>query len=330
MSARSFAMRGGALAAVVAIAAVGSSCGADFDPGSRITDLRVMAVRADVPYAKPGEAVNLDSLWFDPHMKDPARSRQWAWATCVDPIASDVVSCLQSIAQEVQRTHKPPQLIIGNDQDVFKLTVPADAISRLPPEARRSAIVGVITIVCPGTIQLPKDFSQLSRTDLPIKCVGAGGVDLPIDQWVLGIKRIFVRGNDRNANPKVARVTWDGADWPKDEIKEVSACSDDGNRYDKCVDQEHHDVALTLTDDSYESGTDEFGTSFQEQVIVEYYATEGLFEHDVKVAKQPTTGFAARQQSRAPANEGGIITVFMVAHDNRGGVAWEERKVHVK
>ncbi len=51
-----------------------SGCGADFDPGSRVTGLRVLAVRADNPYAAPGETVKIDTLWYD--ALDPDRTQR--------------------------------------------------------------------------------------------------------------------------------------------------------------------------------------------------------------------------------------------------------------
>ena len=38
-----------------------AACTSDFDPGSRVTSLRVLAVRADLPLAHPGEEVQLDT-----------------------------------------------------------------------------------------------------------------------------------------------------------------------------------------------------------------------------------------------------------------------------
>ena len=54
------------LAALVSLGALTGCEDNDFDPGSRVTSLRVLAQQADNPYARPGEAIHLTSLSHDP------------------------------------------------------------------------------------------------------------------------------------------------------------------------------------------------------------------------------------------------------------------------
>jgi hypothetical protein len=54
------------LAAITAIAGASAACSTDFDPSSRVAGLRVLAVRADQPYAPPGATVQLTALAVDP------------------------------------------------------------------------------------------------------------------------------------------------------------------------------------------------------------------------------------------------------------------------
>ena len=311
---------------LVALGIATSGCGGDFDPGSRITGLRVLAVKAedDKTYAHPGEKVQLTALWNaskDDNGGDVGT--QWAWATCVNPSSSTVLGCFQKLIEDVQKTGVRPDFGIGVNKDVFTFTVPTDALSQLPPEARRNALVGVITIVCSGELTPTPETSPDART-VPFQCK-AGDRVLGLDEYIAGFKRIFIREKDRNLNPKPSQITWDGQPWDdKEPFKTITACDTDGNRYDRCTDADHHDVAMVLTDDSYESGKDEYGVDFTEQVIVEYYATEGLFEHDVRIAKDPHTAFVGRTQSK-----GKTVTLWFVAHDNRGGVTWATRKVVV-
>ena len=71
-------------------------CAADFDPGSRVNSFRVLGQEMDVPFAKPGETVNISSLSYDPQ----GRSVTWAWGACVNPDASTVEGCLNKIATD--------------------------------------------------------------------------------------------------------------------------------------------------------------------------------------------------------------------------------------
>ncbi|GAC1353061.1 MAG: hypothetical protein NVSMB1_22400 [Polyangiales bacterium] len=311
-----------AVAAVLMVAGMTGSCGADFEPGSRITSLRVMAVRAkdDKTFAHPGETVELEALWYDPLEK--TRNSQWAWAICVNPSSSTVFGCIQKIASDVAKTQQPPAVSLGANLDVFKFKVPDDTLSGLPTEARRNSIIGVIAIACPGVLKISSP-TEPSR-GLPLRCLDDAGNELGLDGFIAGIKRIFIRETDRNHNPVPARVTFDGADWPSADVKEVSACDTSGNRFDRCS-GEKHEVGIEVTTESFEHGTDEFGADFQEQLIAQYYSTEGLFEHDIRIAKDPNSAFAARSQSK-----GQTLKLWFVARDNRGGVVWEQRQVHVK
>src|SRR5262249_38686242 len=147
---------------------------------------------------------------------------------------------------------------------------------------------------------------------------------LGTDEYVVGVKRVFVRATDRNENPTIVKVTWDGADWPETEVKTASSCATNGHKFDDCAASLRHVVAAIVSPASVESGVDSFGTPFQEQVVIEHYATEGIFEHDVRVSTDAATGWVARS-----AAAGLTVTLWFVAHDSRGGVAWTERQVQV-
>lgn len=303
------------------------ACGADADPGSRVTGLRVLAVRADKPYARPGDTVTLQTLWYDGLDPDGTqRARTSAWATCVNPSSSSVVACFAKIAEDAAATGRPPEfgINLSGVPDTFTVSVPSDTIARLPEPARVYAEVGVVFIVCPGTLKLPDPQAGFVPGTFPIQCIDEAGRSLGLDEFEAGLKRVFVRTKDTNANPVIDSITWDGEAWPASDTKSVSACETDGNRYDRCDASLAHQVAVNVTPDSFESGTDEFGASFTEQLIAQYYATEGIFEYDVKVAKAPLTGWVARSKAR-----GSTIRMWLVARDSRGGVSWEERKVTV-
>jgi hypothetical protein len=318
----------GSLAALAGIASLATlvACGDDAAPGSRISTLRVIAVRADKPYAKPGDVVKLDALWWDGLDPDHTkRARTWAWATCVNPTGTGIADCLTKIVQDAATTGKPPQFAFGSDLDTFQLTVPDDALSSLPPQARTYAEVGVVLIVCPGTLQLPDAQTKLSPGAFPVQCLDADGRSLRLDEFEAGLKRVFVRATTPNSNPTIASVSWDGATWAPGDVKTASACATDGNRYDRCDGSLTHRIAANVTPESFESGTDEFGQTYEEQLVAQYYSTEGIFEYDVKVAKAPESGWVARS-----AAKGTTVRMWLVVRDNRGGVSWEERQVKVE
>src|SRR5215469_11844801 len=137
------------LAAGIALIA---GCGADFDPSSRVTGPRVLAVRADLPYAPPGATVQLSALAVDP----AARPLTWGWGTCVDPGSSDVVTCIDGLDWST--------FTIAPDTPDFTVTIPLDTIDRMPKEARDRASVGVVTVVCPGDLAVASPPLTIAAT----------------------------------------------------------------------------------------------------------------------------------------------------------------------
>jgi hypothetical protein len=289
------------------------ACSAEFDPPSRVTGLRVLAVRADEPYAPPGDTVQLQALAVDP----AGRPLQWGWGTCVDPPSSDVVDCIDGADW--------PGFAIAADAPTHAVVIPADAIDRLPPDARARSSVGVIGVVCPGDLSLVSPPASIRATGvLPFVCRDHDtGRILQPDEYEAGVKRIFVRATDRNANPVIENVTWDGQSWPDMSVRDAEPCATDGNSLSGCDGVLHHVGALAAPG-SAESGVDSFGIHFNEQVIVQYYATEGTFADSVRIASDPVTRWTARDQSR-----GRTVTMWMVLRDDRGGVDWTSRTVNV-
>jgi hypothetical protein len=305
------------LPVLVALAVV--ACGSEFDPGSRVTTLRLLAVHADHPFAAPGETVALDALAFDPYGGTPPVT--WAWSTCVNPAVASATGCLEKLAQDAAGG-APLVRSMGIDQKTFSFTVPVDAISSLPREAAAGAHLGVITVACPGRLGLRAPDSGA----LPFVCSDAtSGRDLALDEYVIGVKRIFVRTADRNQNPIIDRVTWDGDEWAEADVKQVSPCETTGNDFADCEGADQHAVAAVAASESYEAGIDEYGTPFTEQLIAQYYATEGIFENDTRIARDPATHWVARTVA-----SGRTLSLFFVVRDNRGGVAWATRSVSVR
>src|SRR5688572_9663624 len=68
-----------------------AACGGDFDPSSRVSKMRVLAVKSDLPFAKKGETVTLDVLTHDP----AGRKATFAFALCKNPQSSSVLECLR-------------------------------------------------------------------------------------------------------------------------------------------------------------------------------------------------------------------------------------------
>ena len=96
-------------------------------------------------------------------------------------------------------------------------------------------------------------------------------------------------------------------------------------RFTDCTGGDQPSIAVTPAADAQEMGTDEFGTTFSEQLIVQNYGTEGAFEFDVRRGASPGGKWVARHGA-----SGTDQTLWFVLHDDRGGVSWATRTVHVR
>ena len=151
-----------------------TACDADFVPGSRIDKLRMLAVQASAPFAKPGERVAFEPLLASPN----AEPVSWAFAICSQPSASSVESCLHALDGPFR----------DFDPELAELQLDVDA----PSEQAGAKLLGVVLVACPGTIEAGMTLA------VPVVCLGAEGKPLPLDQFEVGMKRIFVRAEERN------------------------------------------------------------------------------------------------------------------------------------
>lgn len=303
------------LAALLAL----QGCGADFDPGTQVQSLRVLAVQADTPFAAPGDTVRLQALSHDPD----SRPITWAWAACENPASSSVEGCLIDIAQDAVQSGASPLISMGVAEDSIDFTIPADVLDDVTPQGRPQALVGLLSIACPGTLDLVTEPTR--SNPLPFRCTDDQDNQLTLHDYVVGIKRVFLRETDTNDNPVIESITFDGEDWPEAELKEVDACDTDEFTFDDCEGKGDHRIAAVLSPSSFQSGVDEFGRDFTEQLIVQHYTTDGIFKDEIRVGADSETQWVARSGSAGSEQK-----LWFVARDDRGGVAWAERRVTVR
>jgi hypothetical protein len=166
-------------------------------------------------------------------------------------------------------------------------------------------------VVCPGTI-------QAGNTDtLPIACVDAEGNALPLDEFEVGLKRIFVRDSGLNHNPQIQSVSLDGADWSEQAVPSATCKQQPCRAY---ADQK----IVVRADGASEQSVDLQGLPISEQAVVQFYATGGEFDDDVKLASEADNQWHARAE-----DAGKRITFWFVVRDDRGGVSWVQRSLQV-
>lgn len=280
--------------------ALATGCEDSLAPSSRLSNLRLIALEADKPAVEPGETVNLRALYADPD----ADTLQWGYALCDGASSSAALDCLRAL--------DPSTLMIAENQTEFSFTMPE-------PSARgeRPVSVGVAVIVCPGEIV------KGDTHGVPVACE-VGGKPLGVNDFELGVKRIFYAAGGPNQNPQIARILFDGEAWPEGETKSVVACPRDTEDVEDCKAPFRHKLRLEPEEGATETFVDNDGKRVEEQVVTQFYATGGTFEFDVRTIDDASTRFIARK-----SDAGNTLTMHFVIRDSRGGVSWQTRELDV-
>jgi len=183
------------LAAIVAGALALSACSETLTAQSVVSDLRVVAVRADPPTAAPGDTVLIDALVVDPFGEDRSLTR--LWAACVNPPADNPARCLQVGVPTV----------LGEAESV-QVQVPVDALAD-----RESGVLGVLLYLCAG--------GTPTITDTDVECVGAGA------SQILAVKRVRIEATAANTNPGIETILLDGESFDEADMPVLDRCGRD-------------------------------------------------------------------------------------------------------
>jgi hypothetical protein len=309
-----------------------ANCGNDFDPVSKVESVRILASRADKPYAKPGDSVELDLLAADGR-KDPATPMALFWipTPCVDPPDEAYDNCYPAFEGTFARgVDLTSQLVSGPR---LSLAIPGDILAR--SASTQSGVpyanVFAFSIACAGHVEYVGQRGS-SRQAVPFACFDAGGSELGADDFVFAYSRVFVFADRSNANPVIEAVTLDGQ--PIDpavglaldpcatpsKTGETSTCPT--STLDVVVPSSSQEI------DPSDIGLD--GNLLREGLWVDYYVTGGKVRDDVRILYDTRLGrVASSTEFEAPA-AGGDSTMWAVVHDNRGGVSWTEIPIHTR
>ncbi len=358
MRARSLALLG--LLAVTAAAALGIACGGGaFDPQSKVTSVRMFGVRADKPYAKPGETVSLEVLATDAR-KDKALPLKIFWipVVCINPREDLYYACFLpsglpdgGTIDGGSRLEAPFPPDGGADADAgagsgrglssipvgidlsaflpqgprFSFRMPDDVIQTRPGLPSYGLAI-VFNIACAGQVRLAQRVGSAPQ-QVPIQCTDQDGVLLSPDDYVIGINRVYAYSDRTNTNPVVDRITLDGVDVDPQQGITVDRCTAKRKADCKAV-----KLDVKVGETSWEPDPKADGTGTQrEQIWVTYYSDRGELKDDARLLFDATKGRVSESdvELRAPYDPGDG-TIWAVVHDNRAGAAFITLPLHVK
>ncbi len=333
-----------ACAALVGIAA---ACVADFDPQSKIGSVRILASRADKPYAKPGEAVHLEVLAVDGRT-DKTRPMKMFWLpfVCENPRNDAYYACFAPPSRDagagdadaggagaVLGLLRPgvdltPFLKTGPAYDI---TMPKDAVTS---HAHVDGVDGpyglalVFNVACAGHLEIVAADPSTGVQQVPIACFDEEENQVDPSQYVIGFTRVYAYDDRLNQNPVIDHLTFEGNPVDLAHGIDVDHCTTALRR--DCPEKK---IDIAVPDTSWElnpSDKDTNGTVRHEQVWASYFSSVGQLEGDARLLYDPAQGKVDGSEVKyQPPNEIGDGTLWIVVHDNRGGANWVEVPLHV-
>jgi hypothetical protein len=339
-----------------------SGCGGGFDPQSELNSLRVLGVQKDRPYVVPGESVTLTLHWYDASENreqtiggaSMARPVERLWLPpCISPPGNLFYACFEQYAQ--MDVSALAELGTG---DSFSIDVPSDLLSRQPtppPGQPLFATIFGFFVVCAGRIGFDP---TVEAGAIPIVCLDQDDNPLGADDFVIGYTTLYAFANGlRNANPVIDGFEIAGKDalFCRDRVEAeedvglcvpntdpidldcnelgaacVASCEDDGDpacpdidvrpRIDQAMNAERDEVSRLYYD-----------RDVGEQMWINYYTDRGGLKSEVRLLSDAVSGWNEDYGTTFYApREPGPVTIWAVAHDNRGGVAWAEARIQVE
>jgi hypothetical protein len=351
-----------ALVVVPLVSFLWAACGGGgFEPASKIKGLRVLALQKEPAYPHPGETVDLKLLYWDGKAAEGSpRKLQFTFFQCDNPPGDFYYACFAPGQFRPLMEAPPPAPDAGAPADASDDVagdgdIPEASIDAAPeadagaPSGDELIVEKRITIPARDAIVLDKDPTDYGlryvfftacaghigtvaagANALPIACLDDANVQLGPDDFVPGYSAVYVYDTLRNANPIVAPDLEITSPAPgPDGLRHVPHCAASDRSACPAYDVKAAiDIAQSAETDP--EATDGNGNVLKEQVWVAYHSTDGDFTNSLRLVNDATTGPNPDHGTkfRAP-DKPGIVRLFAVVHDNRGGVAWAIGKLIV-
>ncbi|MGK4005266.1 hypothetical protein WMF31_21735 [Sorangium sp. So ce1036] len=357
-----------ALLFALSMMALGAPCcaGGGLSPASEVAGLRVLSVTADLPYALPGEDVTLRMTYADAPGDEAGRGPRpveitWLGGCVNPPVGVDEhLGCLpqwlDTYLKVVAGTNDGEGLfhreVVTAEQSAEKNGVP-DALSftlKVPTDILASAETAetgtvfstayVLFAACAGAT---RPASAPEEAGFPLECVGEDGEVLGADDFVVGYTQVYAFKNGRrNGNPVVRGLALDDVAIAEGEdalptVPRCGALKEDAPQ--GCSRPEPGDECTTfeieaLMDDSAERDDESAGLggpAVREAIWVDYYTDGGELSRSRRLVSDTVTGFQEeREVTWTPPSEPGVVSLWAVVHDTRGGASVTRRQVRVE
>lgn len=329
------------------LAALAYGCGLfpNFKPPSVVNTVRVLAVRADKPYAKPGDVVTLDVLAVDGREDKPHPMKVfWVPVPCVNGHAGPL-DCYPAFADQL-KPHVDLTSVLPSG-DSLSVTVPADALAGKDGEPPLGfSRMFVFEMACAGHVRYLGEVPGPATDSLPFGCFDDDGEALGPGDFMVAYATVLLLPDGENHNPVLDGVKLDGkavdpgagitlqhcpskgdkpcplnvlsavvpeSSW-KEDISSSGAPSGDGG-------------GAGAAGGAGDAGADSVQ---KESIWVEYYVTQGAVLGSRALVYESQSGRVRDDLPYQPPKAPGEGMLFAVVRDNRGGVNWWSTPLHIQ
>ncbi len=205
-----------------------TACGVEFDAASELNGLRVIGVQKSLPYARPGDTVEL-RLLYNNETTDENETVSVLWlGGCRNP-PKDLYAACVAVLQGAFDSFRPPPLPEDEADDAaallafaasrgsalqreglsfgfgesFSTQIPEDLIATHPPSTDpkrpRYGLEHVFFAACAGRLW----FGDGGGDEFPIACYDRAGKPVSSEKFVVGYTTLFAYESIANDNPVV-------------------------------------------------------------------------------------------------------------------------------
>ena len=303
-------------------------CGEGLEPYNLLEGLRVLAVQAEPPTLAQGESTTLSALVYQEPGRTQSPTYKWSWCPFVD--WEDEFACRVSEAEFAT--------LIGLDAS----TISFDLGTNETASFTYALTEETVTSLCfPETEEVAELFPECDGS-----LVIYMRLEVSDEQESLSVVkrvRLMTEISEPNQNPSLGEVKAAETDedkWEDVDEEDASVLATDGTRIFSY--QHHYKIFADIPEEASETFTAWAITEAGELVLEQ--AEESLFlTWFVTAGEAPqTTGrdpplsdweVLKENLWTMPADdevEGNEAQVFLVLHDERGGVSWTERTVRLE
>lgn len=331
----------GVLFTLFLLVATGASCAyAPYENKSEVKSVRILATKADLPYANPGETVNLEALVWDGREKPTLPMHFW-WipldVPCTNPPGANYFNCYPQLEA------KYPDIGVDIssklvESTTYQIKIPDNALDGVvaPPGTFGEPLVTTwqFMIICAGHPERKVRTTAYQENQPPFGCFDDNGKELPFEQGELGFMRVTVSKTARNAHPKIGTVVQRG----------VGLKDGEGLWFYRCVKDDAETffswncdtVGMDVTYDDADAeidptNLDANGNPGRETIYTDWYVTLGRFPEPRRIERDPFKGRPAVPNNLyEPPRGPGHGLMWVVLHDNRGGTDWRVLPVEIR